>query len=97
MPRLLHARSQHGYTSAVAEALPLEPEAVPSDYQRELTARSHRTAKQRDRDAVRAASDRIADELDTLGALVSDRRVASHVRAMRRQLSQLVQLSDRHP
>lgn len=47
--RLLHARSEHGYTHEPALALRDEPEAVPEETQRELTAEAHRRAELRRR------------------------------------------------
>jgi hypothetical protein len=41
-PRLLAARSEHGYTDRVGEALRDEPEAVPADEQRRQTQEAHR-------------------------------------------------------
>jgi len=40
--RLLHRRSQFGYTRSTAEALALEPEAVDRETQARLTAEAHR-------------------------------------------------------
>lgn len=68
----------------------MEPEAVPPDYQAQLTRQAAQNAAERDAAEVRAAHQRISDELDHLAALRLSPRFASHVRAMRRQLAQLV-------
>jgi len=85
-PRLLHQRSQFGYTASSAEAMTAEPEAVSADEQRRLTRRAHNAEHARDVARAEAACDAIAAALDQLAAA---RTVESNVRAMRRQLAQL--------
>lgn len=65
-PRLLHARSEHGYTSRQAEALPGEPEAVSAETQRRLTRQAGDRASQRRRSEWLAVRDRWAVELEQL-------------------------------
>lgn len=89
LPRLLHGRSQYGYTTRASEALTMEPEAVSADEQRQITRAAHQTADEREHELLIAAQDRIGAELDFLAAQRLDRRTASHVRAMQRQLVQL--------
>lgn len=84
-PRLLHQRSQFGYTDRYVEAMSDEPEAVPADYQRELTRRAQRSEEERQRDEFADALKRISTALDDLAPFV-DR---SQVRAMRRQFKRL--------
>lgn len=84
--RLLHVRSQHGYTSRVSEGMPGEPEAVSADYQRQLTRRAQADERARDTDRIREATAAMSDALGTLDGV---RGVESQVRAMRRQLAQL--------
>lgn len=93
LPRLLHIRSQHGYTSSMAEALAHEPEAVTEAEQRELTKRSRASSAQRERDVIEAAVERISSELSVLSSSASSRRISSHVRAMQRQVTILRELA----
>lgn len=88
-PRLLHARSEHGYTHTAAQALPGEPEAVSETYQAHLTRQAAHRGAERDLEALRAAAFALAEALNVLAALPLDARMTSHVRAMRRQLQQL--------
>jgi hypothetical protein len=71
--RLLHTRSEHGYTSSALQAMPFEPEAVSADYQRELTQRAHNADRQRARNAWRDA------ELSIHRAVDDFRERAGHV------------------
>lgn len=87
LPRLLHIRSQHGYTSSMTEALQHEPEAVTEAEQRELTRRSRASVAQRERELIESAVERISSELSTLATSASTRRISSHVRAMQRQVT----------
>jgi hypothetical protein len=93
LPRLLHIRSQHGYTSSMAEALAHEPEAVTADEQRELTKRAHASTAARDRELIEGCAQRISVELSALSTGARSRRVSSHVRAMQRQVSILRDLA----
>jgi hypothetical protein len=86
--RLLHARSEYGYTPSVALALVDEPEAVPEDAQRELTRQA----------AARAASRRRAEwqrQSATLWAVVAELERAllpdltHEVRALARDVARL--------
>ena len=74
----------------------MEPEAVPPEYQRELTRRSKQTAAQRDADVMHEAQQRIGAELDRMLTLEPGKRFASHLRAMQRQLAQLERLLGRN-
>jgi hypothetical protein len=64
-PRLLHARSEFGYTDRSHCALPGEPEAVPADYQAELTWRSRREHEQRLRREWERAHSTIRSAVET--------------------------------
>ena len=86
LPRLLHSRSQFGYTPRSYEALAHEPEAVSADEQRSLTRRAQSTERERAADRVRAACEQITQALNVLDGAHG---VDSQVRAMRRQLAQL--------
>ena len=61
-PRLLAARSEHGYTSNPAKALPGEPEAIPT------TDLAHYTRQGRERDQARATNTttQLRQQLDTI-------------------------------
>lgn len=87
--RLLHRDSTHGYTDNPARAVPGEAEAVPADVQREITARSHRSARA-ERVAEwaerRAAVER---EVAWLYSQRNHRSVRSELRALARQLARL--------
>lgn len=74
--------------------MPSEPEAVPADYQALLTRRAAQNAAERDATELRASQQRIRDELDYLASLQLSPRFRSHVRAMRRQLAQLIGSSE---
>lgn len=73
--RLLHRRSEVGYTDRLAQALPNEPEAVSRHVQRELTERSHRDAGVRERIAWQASQGVLLDELKYLRATSFARRI----------------------
>ena len=92
-PRLLHMRSQYGYTASTADAMSHEPEAVTAEEQRELTKRAAATSAQRERELIETAVERIRVELSTLSPSVSNRRVHSHLRAMQRQTVRLLELA----
>lgn len=86
LPRLLHMRSQFGYTPRSAEALPHEPEAVSADEQRRMTRRAQAAEREREQEQVQNACEAIASALQALDGVSG---VDSQVRAMRRQLAQL--------
>ncbi len=86
---MLHRHSEFGYTRRAAEALPHEPEAVPSDYQALVTSRSHRDAEQKDRRArgdQRAEIGRVIAWLDELHPAVDASR---EIRAARQAFARL--------
>jgi len=85
-PRLLHQRSQYGYTQRPSEAMQHEPEAVSVDEQRRITKDAQRAATERNMQLVELASGRIGGELEALAQLALPPALASHVRAMRRQV-----------
>jgi hypothetical protein len=63
-PRLLHRRSQYGYTDRPGDALRGEPEAVPASYQRQLSERARRDQLELRQQAWRRADERIGSALD---------------------------------
>jgi hypothetical protein len=84
-PRLLHRRSEHGYTDRPRDALHGEPEAVPASYQRHLCEEARRGELEQRRRAWRRADERIGEALDDFQAEVpTDPRLTSGVRAVRR-------------
>jgi hypothetical protein len=88
-PRLLHRRSQHGYTDRLDLALSHEPEAISADDQAFLTARAHRAERQvqlREWEERRAA---IAREIDWLHSQRFERDVSKTLRVLRRQLDRV--------
>jgi len=86
--RLLHARSEHGYTHSTAEALPHEPEAVPADYQAELTRLAHVQAELRKR-TVWHQHRRVMWQVFSFAEQAFGREVASELRALQRDLARL--------
>jgi hypothetical protein len=62
-PRLLHGRSEFGYTDRLQSALPEEPEAVSREEQTRLTLRVRRGEEERLREAWRAAHSGISDAI----------------------------------
>ena len=94
-PRLLHSRSELGYTSQPIEALSDEPEAVPAEYQQQLSRAAAASARDRQLDAVRRLVEQIEPALDSLARIRLDRDLRSTTRAIERQLRQLKQLTER--
>jgi hypothetical protein len=88
-PRLLAARSEFGYTDRVDRALQEEPEAVPPDYQREITRRAALDAKARARADYYDRRRRIAQELAAISRQSYARGLGSDVRLVERQLAKL--------
>ena len=87
-PRLLHRRSELGYTNRSVEAANGEPEAVSEDEQARITASAHRR-EAGDRHEqwlrIRRELEEHLDELrSTFGSLV-----ANELRALRRELDRL--------
>lgn len=93
-PRLLHSRSELGYTSQPMEALEDEPEAVPVEYQRRLSDDALAASRDRQLDAVRELLDVLSPALDAIAALRLDRDLRSTLRAMQRQRDQLKRAAD---
>jgi hypothetical protein len=91
-PRLLHRRSELGYTDESRNALPGEPEAVPADYQRELTAAASRRAAARDLEVWTSCRDRMRAELVLLRQHRFARDVTSELRVIERQLDRVDRL-----
>jgi hypothetical protein len=91
--RLLAARSEHGYTHRVREALRDEPEAVPASYQRQLSERARLKHQREQQAAWRECSTTIVGALatfqDSCGRLSPS--VTSSLRAIRRQAVRLDQ------
>ena len=91
-PRLLHRRSEHGYTADPSRALLGAGEAVPVEAQHELTARVHRAARQAQLDEWERRKAAIQREIDWLYSQRFQRDVRSQLRALQRQVDRL----DRH-
>jgi nitrate/nitrite-specific signal transduction histidine kinase len=75
--RLLAARSEHGYTDRIAEALIHEPEAVPADYQQHITRSAQADADHRrrqERAAAQAEIERFVGWLDTVAPALDANR-----------------------
>jgi hypothetical protein len=89
-PRLLAARSEHGYTTNPLAAMKDEPEAVSEVKQAELTVRSRRAERERLRDAWRPAHSLITAAI--VGFLpVADRRSQSDLRVIERTAARIDQ------
>lgn len=88
-PRLLHRRSELGYTDRTVRSLSGEPEAVPANYQRQLTAAAPKRAAARDHEVWIASRDRIVGELDRLRGHRFARDVTSELRVIERQLARI--------
>jgi hypothetical protein len=86
--RLLHRRSEHGYTDRPAQALTHEPEAVTAAEQRYLTDVAHRRAVDREREAWRRFREIIRPELVELTRQI-DRQLAADVRVIVRQVERI--------
>jgi len=86
--RLLHARSQYGYTPSIAQALPDEPEAVPEQVQLLLTRLAARRASARKRSDWVARRARLRAEVAALGELYG-REVAEELRSLERSMARL--------
>lgn len=83
-PRLLHARSEFGYTDRLVQALRDEPEAVPADFQLELTRQAARRALNRRRAAWLHSRPELDRHLEFLRAelgpeFASDLRAAGRI------------------
>jgi hypothetical protein len=86
--RLLHVRSELGYTDRPSRALPLEPEAVSAAEQRRLSLDARFRAEEREREAwarclgiIRGALEDARRELD--------RGLAAELRGLERQLERI--------
>lgn len=89
LPRLLHARSEHGYTDNPVHALRDEPEAVTSAYQRYLTRQAQRLAHDREREQWLELRGRVQAALNDLHAARFSVDVSRDVRAMRRTFERI--------
>lgn len=88
-PRLLHKRSQHGYTSLPSRALFKEPEAISVHAQQALAAAAARTAREQQLAEWEQARQEIARRLDWLFSQRLQRDVRQQLRSTRYQLDQL--------
>jgi hypothetical protein len=77
-PRLLHARSELGYTADIHRALHDEPEAVPEGIQERLSREARRRDLARLRDAWRLRREAIESEVDAFLALAAVPSPARH-------------------
>lgn len=91
-PRLLHRRSEYGYTRSSAEALPGEPEAVDAKTQRHISLAARRTQEQRQREAWASAHRQISGALQTFQASGPDRRVLDAARAVERAAARVTRM-----
>jgi hypothetical protein len=87
-PRLLHRRSELGYTRRSPEALEEEPEAVDADTQARLTRESRRRATLDRLAAWRSMRDRLEDVLDEARAAFGP-LIANELRGIRRELDRV--------
>lgn len=88
-PRLLHRRSEHGYTSDPTRALGDAGEAVPVEAQAELTARAHRSERQAQLEEWEQRRQAIQRQIDWLYSQRFQRDVRSQLRALQRQVDKL--------
>jgi hypothetical protein len=86
--RLLHVRSELGYTDRPSRALPHEPEAVSAGEQRRLTADAHDRASEREREAWRHFREIVMPELAEVTRQL-DRQLAHDLRAIARQFERI--------
>lgn len=70
-PRLLHRRSQNGYTSTPSMAMSMEPEAVDEDTQDRITKRS------REAEQVRRAAELAERDIKTLARTLRQKGIES--------------------
>jgi hypothetical protein len=89
LPRLLHRRSEHGYTDDLSRALYAEPEAVPRDVQDAMTAAAHRAEHEAIVAGWQVRRVAIEREINWLYSQRLHRDVSSSLRALRRQLDRL--------
>jgi hypothetical protein len=85
-PRLLHRRSELGYTEARALALPGEPEAVDAATQARLTELAHRREQDRRRADWLEARRQLIAVLDWLGSRPLGLELRDEMRGIRRVL-----------
>jgi hypothetical protein len=91
--RLLHGRSEHGYTSSVAEALPAEPEAIDRETQQCQTRARRRAWELEQRRAWGTARQQIDLAVETFRREAKPRgQVLDDLRGIERQLGRV----DRH-
>jgi hypothetical protein len=89
-PRLLHARSELGYTDRTQSALPGEPEAVSAEEQQRQTLQARRGEEQRRADAWKAAHGQIDGALQRFEQEAHpDPRTVSDTRAIRRTAARI--------
>jgi hypothetical protein len=91
-PRFLHRRSELAYTDESRDALQGEPEAVSSEYQRELSRQAPRRAAARDLEAWQPCRDVIAAELVKVREHRFARDLSSELRVIERQLERIDRL-----
>ncbi|MGZ6564461.1 MAG: hypothetical protein ACXVH3_32350 [Solirubrobacteraceae bacterium] len=88
-PRLLHRRSQYGYTSDPDRAMFQEAEAVGRDDQALITERAHRSAREAQLVEWREHRAEIERRLGWLYSQRFQRNVTTQVRALQRQLDRI--------
>jgi hypothetical protein len=84
-PRMLHRRSEMGYTRSSTQALSLEPEAIDADEQWRMT----RAAQDRQMQTWTVARRRLLDEIEHLRVHVQNPHVDRTARALQREINAL--------
>lgn len=87
--RLLHRRSEHGYTSDPSRGLTGAGEAVPAEFQEAISARAHRAEREAQLAEWSARRERIQREIDWLYSQRFRRDVRSELRALQRQVDRI--------
>jgi hypothetical protein len=84
--RLLHERSEHGYTDQPYRAMRDEPEAVTEEEQRQLTMDAHLLARELIRQEWMMARGSIQDGIDFLASRPYAKLIGDDLRQLRRDL-----------
>lgn len=87
--RLLHVRSEHGYTANLNDAMEHEPEAVSEAEQRYQTRQARRRATDRELHRFRELRRQLEQGFAELRGLRVDCDLDSDVRVMQRQLDKI--------
>lgn len=87
--RLLHRRSELGYTTSTRYALPGAGEAPDPDQLERITDQAQQRARERQRQDWQASRNRLKRELDWLYSQRYGRDVRDQLRAVERQITRL--------